>query len=190
MVLLMLCGVGLLGVAVGVPWYYGLLSKTILIEKMMEPAVFMFTKHVGPYANVGQVFDKLSPVMPPKAKMAMMSLDNPQVVESSKLRALLGFWMPATPEAEKLLKEISSATGLPMSKREMKAGRVKVTAFPLRGPMSFMLGPMKIYPTAFASFDPSAPCCGSMEIYHHEGDNKIEYIFSMENPEDYAWPAD
>lgn len=31
--------------------------------------------------------------------------DNPQVVESSKLRALLGFWMPATPEAEKLLKD-------------------------------------------------------------------------------------
>eukprot|EP00913_Durusdinium_trenchii_P013709 g12871.t1 len=110
-------------------------SKEALRPRMMEPAVFMFTKHVGPYANVGQVFDKLSPVMPPKAKMAMMSLE---------------------PRRRR-----SAGEGLPMSKREMKAGRVKVTAFPLRGPMSFMLGPMKIYPTAFASFDPSAPCCGS-----------------------------
>lgn len=46
-----------------------------------------------------------------------------------------------------------------------------------------MLGPMKVYSAAYTGLD--APPCGTVEIYHTD---QIEYIFALENPEDYKWP--
>jgi len=187
MVVLALCGLAGTALAIGVPWYYGLLGKTKFVETTLEPALFIFTKHVGPYQNVGSIFNKLFPLVPVNAKMAMISLDPPQSVEPSKLRSLCGLWLPISQDGEKIIKDIFAQTGLSMFKRQMKAAKVKQANFPMRGTLSFMLGPMKVYPAAASAFDPHSPCCGCVEIYH---DDRIEFVFSMQNPEDFAWPED
>ena len=101
---------------------------------------------------------------------------------SERIIKLLG-WVLLNPlHSQRHAPKISEG-GLTMSVREIKAARAKHTFFPLRSSLSFMLGPMKVYSAAYTGLD--APPCGSLEVYHSQ---QIEFIFAMENPEDYSWP--
>ena len=187
MVLLMMAGAACAGALIGVPWYLGVFRSIKFTETNMEPSIFLFTTHVGPYQNVGPIFTKLAPLLPTlgQIKMAMMPLDSPQQVEASKLRAMVGLLLPSnrSSEVDGILKTVSDAGGPKMSVRAIKAARAKHTFFPIRSQLSFMLGPIKVYSAAYTGLD--APPCGSVEVYH---DEQIEYIFVLENPEDFHWP--
>lgn len=186
MVLLMVAGAACAGALVGIPWYLGAFRSITFTETRTEPSIFLFIKHLGPYKDTGNIFAKLIPLQPTLGlhNMAMMPMDSPQHVEAAKLRSMVGLLLPASraSEVEGILKKISES-GLTMSVREIKAARAKHTFFPLRSSLSFMLGPIKVYSAAYTGLD--APPCGSVEVYHTQ---QIEFIFAMENPEDYSWP--
>lgn len=191
MVLLMMFGTACAGALVGVPWYMGVFKQIKFFDTKTEPWIFVFAKHVGPYQNVGSaVFSWFFP-LPNLGKehyrLAMMCLDNPQQVEPGKLRSMAGLWLhpSRSSELDGLLKQISEAGGPKLTVREIKSARAKHAFFPFRNQLSFMLGPMKVYSAAYTALD--APPCGSVEVYH---EHQIEYIFAMENPEDYSWPED
>ena len=188
MVLLMMAGATCAVTFVGVPWYFGLFRSIQFTETKMEAAVFVFVTHVGPYKHVGNIFAKLAPLLPKLpagVQTAFIGLDSPQHVEASKLRSLCGLWLPVRlrSDVDGILQAISAGAGLKMSVREINAARAQHTFFPLRNQLSYMLGPMKVYSAAFTGLD--APPCGCVELYHSD---QIEYIFALENPEDYKWP--
>ena len=82
---------------VAVPWYLGLFYKVRFTQVQVPKAVFVYTKHVGPYHTVGKIFDKLSPFcVKLGAKMAMMSFDNPQEVEASQCSPSGLTWLAAS----------------------------------------------------------------------------------------------
>ena len=182
----MVAGAACAGALVGIPWYLGAFRSIKFTETRTEPSIFLFIKHVGPYKDTGSIFAKLIPLQPTLGLhiMAMMPMDSPQHVEAAKLRSMVGLLLPASraSEVEGILKKISES-GLTMSVREIKAARAKHTFFPLRSSLSFMLGPIKVYSAAYTGLD--ALPCGSVEVYHTQ---QIEFIFAMENPEDYSWP--
>lgn len=188
MVLLILAGATCAVTLLGAPWYLGLFRSIQFTEMRMEPAVFLFLPQVGPYKNVGSIFAKLIPLLPrlpAGIQTAFIPMDSPQEVEASKLRCMCGLWLPVTlrSEVDGILKTVSEAGGLNMSVREIRGAIAKHTFFPLKIQLSFMLGPMKVYSAAYTGLD--APPCGTVEIYHTD---QIEYIFALENPEDYKWP--
>ncbi len=130
-------------------FYMGTFTQVSIKEQEKGPYTFSYVEHVGPYHEVGKV---------------MMALD-------SKMRDLgfnstdgLGIYYddPKKTPKDKRRSEVGSIiTADDMDKIEANSGKLDfktiekknylVSEFPIKNMLSYMLGPMKIYP-AFAKY--------------------------------------
>ncbi len=125
-------------------FYMGAFSKVFISEQIKGPYTFAYVEHIGPYHEVGKVMEELDSKM---RKLGFNSTDglgiyydDPQKTPKDELRSEVG----------------SVITGEDMNKIEANRDKLNfktienqkylVAEFPIKNMLSYMLGPMKIYP--------------------------------------------
>ncbi|MEO1136461.1 MAG: hypothetical protein AAFW68_07610 [Pseudomonadota bacterium] len=118
--------------------------RTIQIEKdAFGPAEIIFSTHVGPYPEMGESWRRFQAEWEDAGLDACNSLAvyiDPPGTPPEELRSILGCRIDALPETEKAeLREQFPTFTLPRT-------QAYVAVFPYKNFLSFMFGPMKVYP--------------------------------------------
>jgi len=128
-------------IVVGCLWYLGYFASYEVDVRSMGPYNFVYEEFIGPYSQTGQVFDRVHADLEVDGIGTTVGLgiyyDNPAEVESYQLRSELGsivdeFQMEILPE------EYNS--------KVIEAAEYAVVKFPIKNTLSYMVGPMKVYP--------------------------------------------
>ncbi|MBD3247891.1 hypothetical protein GF382_01215 [Candidatus Falkowbacteria bacterium] len=158
-------------------YYMGMFSKVEIKEEKKGPFTFAYVEHIGPYSGVGK------PMMELDKKMREAGFDSkhglgiyygdPKKVEKDKLRSEVGSII--TQEDMAKMDENQDKFNF----KTLEEKDYLTAEFPIKNIMSYMFGPMKVYPVFNKYFEEKgmeAPSVG-IEYYDMEG-KKI--IFMME----------
>ncbi len=156
--------------------YMGMFSTVTISEKEMGPYLYAFKKNIGPYSGTAGVFDSVNNTLTSNGVISETGIgvyfDNPSEVDASKLRSDCGSIIKEEDLVKvKGIKDLSIST-IP----EM----LYITAeFPIKNGLSYMFGPMKIYPamTVHMNKNRYKPAPG-IEIYDIKKE-KIIYIMPV-----------
>ncbi|EKD25155.1 MAG: hypothetical protein ACD_80C00113G0023 [uncultured bacterium (gcode 4)] len=155
-------------------WYLGGFSKLEAKEQNMGPYTIAYTQFVGEYGKVWpsmtKVYEILSGAGIVSSTGAGIYYDNPVTVSWANLRSDVGAVIDPQ-DAKKLTsnKDIKITT--------IRAGTKIVVEFPLRNIVSYMIGPMKVYPviTKYREEKWYTNTSPMIELYDNEA-KKIYYI--------------
>lgn len=122
----------------------GAFSKIVVTEKETGPYTYVYRFFVGDYKLTGPVFADVYNALKEQDIPAELGIglyyDNPQTVPSHKLRSDCGAIIAAANVRKtKQLEKGYSVTTLPKARR-------LVAQFPIKNTMSYILGPMRVYP--------------------------------------------
>lgn len=128
----------------GYLWYLGMFSYVPVTERQMGPYVFAYQEHTGPYSGTMKVFEAVDRILADAGVKAEKGIgvyfDNPSQVPAEKLRSWCG----------SVIEEADSGKIPALSKRlsigSFPKANCIVVEFPIKGGMSFMAGPVKVYP--------------------------------------------
>ena len=125
--------------------YMGMFGSLEVTKKEMGPYTVAYESFVGPYHETGPVFDRVNQQLEKAGIKAEIGLgiyyDNPSQVPADELRSDCGSVLP--PE---------TASNIEVLKTKLKIKTIEkqpslVIEFPIKNALSYMLGPMKAYPT-------------------------------------------
>ena len=125
--------------------YYGLFTKTTIVEKEMGGFWLLYEKHIGDYKGVGQVMDKIySRLLGEDAIETSRGFglyyDDPKKVKKENLRSVVGCILDKQDENRiDYLKKNYQIKYYPASKSV-------VAEFPFKGKLSIFIGIFKVYP--------------------------------------------
>lgn len=150
----------------------GMFSSPKATEKEMGPYCFVYEDFTGPYQNTGPVFDKVYKAMTDAGIESTLGIgvyfDNPAEVPAEKLRSQCG-----------AIYDIADSAKVAKLLPTYKLGKIEkktfvVVEFPIKGAMSYMIGPMKCYPVLDKYFtEKGLKAAESFEIY--DMPNKVTY---------------
>lgn len=135
--------VAVLGFAVFMA-YLGMFGTVAVAEREMGPYTMVYESFVGPYAQSGQVFDRLYKSLKADGIESEDGIgiyyDNPAKTPANQLRSDCACVL--TPD------QVVKAQSLGTKYRFKTIGKSPclVAEFPIRSPLSYMIGPMKTYP--------------------------------------------
>jgi len=158
-------------------FYMGAFSKVSISEQIKGPYTFAYVEHIGPYHEVGEVMMELDNKM---RKLGFNSTDglgiyydDPKKTPKDKLRSEVGSIITVDD-----MNKINNNRDK-LNFKTIEKQRYLVTNFPIKNMMSYMLGPMKIYP-AFGKYlkdnNIGVPAKG-LELYDM---NNKTIVFMME----------
>lgn len=134
---LVLGGAGLLA-------YLGMFSTVAVVEKEMGPYTMVYESFVGPYAQSGQVFERLYKSLKADGIEAEDGIgiyyDDPRKVPANQLRSDCACVL--TPD--QVVK--AQSLGPKYRFKTIERSASLVVEFPIRNAMSYMIAPMKTYP--------------------------------------------
>ncbi len=129
---------------VGFLAYLGMFSTVAVAEKEMGPYTMVYESFVGPYAQSGQVFERLYKSLKADGIEAEDGIgiyyDDPRKVPANQLRSDCACVL--TPE--QVVK--AQSLGTKYRFKTLERSPCLVAEFPIRNPMSYMIAPMKTYP--------------------------------------------
>ncbi|HEY9123414.1 MAG TPA: hypothetical protein PK252_07765 [Bacteroidales bacterium] len=150
----------------------GMFSSPKVTEKEMGPYCFVYEDFTGPYQNTGPVFDKVYKAMTDAGIKSTLGIgvyfDNPAEVPAEKLRSQCG-----------AIYDIADSAKVAKLLPTYKLGKIEkktfvVVEFPIKGAMSYMIGPAKCYPVLDKYFtEKGMKAAESFEIY--DMPNKVTY---------------
>ncbi|MBU0577535.1 GyrI-like domain-containing protein [Patescibacteria group bacterium] len=161
-------------VVLGLLAYMGFFNTITFTEGESGPYTFVYEDFVGEYAETGPLFDEIYESLVDNGIETELGLgiyyDNPDEVDASELRSRVG--SVVTEEQAQLADE----AGVPYKIMTVDPINAVITEFPYRNMLSYMVGPMKVYPkmTEYIAEKGygAAPC---YELYDMEN-NKIFYM--------------
>ncbi len=124
--------------------YMGFFVTPVVMEKELGPYTIAYESFTGSYAESGKIFDKVFKSLKKDGIETTLGLgvyyDDPAKVPANKLRSDCGCVI-----AEKDLLVFGKVQNKYKTKIIPKAKRM-VAEFPLKNILSYMIGPMKVYP--------------------------------------------
>ncbi len=130
-------------------FYMGMFSQIAFKEQIKGPYTFSYVEHVGPYHKVGKVMIELDNKMRELGFNSTDGIgiyyDDPKKTPKDKLRSEVGSIITA----DDMNKIVANRDKLNFKMIEKK--NYLVAEFPIKNMMSYMIGPMKVYP-AFAKY--------------------------------------
>jgi DNA gyrase inhibitor GyrI len=161
-------------VLVSFSFFMGLFSSVQVSRKTMGPYTMMYEPFVGPYEKTQAAFEKVQRQMKAENLDSTLGIgiyyDNPAQVDPRKCRSECGALISG-----KDLSRLGELSGKSKIKTIVK-GEFLYAEFPYKNSLSFMMGPMKVYPLLFAElirngFKPTY----SIELYDMKSDH-IAYL--------------
>jgi DNA gyrase inhibitor GyrI len=129
--------------------YIGMFSKVSISERKMGPYTYAFVTHVGPYTEVGKPMMELNDKMTEAGFNSIDGIgiyyDDPKQTSKEKLRSDVGSII----STEDLAKVESNKDNFDFA--TLEESNYIVAEFPIKNPLSYMFGPMKVYP-AFTKY--------------------------------------
>jgi len=125
-------------------WYMGVFSTPKVTEMQMGPYTLVYEEYTGSYSSVGKVLTRVYQGVKAEGVEPTMGfgmyLNNPNNTDPTKLRSNLGCII-----GEKDLKQVYKL------RKKFKVALFKktnclVAEFPIRNDLSYMVGPLKVYP--------------------------------------------
>ncbi len=156
--------------------YMGMFRSIKTTERESGPYVYAFKKYTGPYSGSGVVFNEVYNELKSAGVVSELGIgiyyDNPAVVDSSKLKSDCGSIIAEADIAK--VRKISS-----LSISTIPKGVFMEAEFPIKSRLSYMFGPIKVYPVFKALMDVKnyKPSPG-IEIYDMKN-NKIIYLMQV-----------
>lgn len=154
--------------------YLGMFSKVNVTEQKMGPYKYAYVEFTGPYEKSMPAFDEVNNALTAEGIVSSLGIgvyfDDPKSVAADKLRSHCGSIIE-TKDYAKLAK----------LKGKVKTGVFKetnciVAEFPIKNPLSFMVGPMKVYP-AMSKYMLEKGYKGAAGYELYDMPNKITYYF-------------
>ncbi len=132
------------GVIIGLLFYQGIFYPVKLQEQVTGDYWVVYQGNIGPYEKVGTVIEKICNNLKTDEVETPVSFgiyyDNPSQAEKAKLRSEVGAVL-----SEKYYSRIQDLQSKYNIKQTQKRNSI-VAQFPLRNILSYMIGPMKVYP--------------------------------------------
>jgi hypothetical protein len=130
--------------AAGYLGYLGMFSSVTVTERQMGPYVFAYQDFIGPYSQTMRIFSDVDAMLAKEGVKAERGLgvyyDNPDLVPAQELRSRCG----------SVIEEKDSGKIPAVSKRLSIGSFPKsdcvVAEFPIKTGLSFVVGPVKVYP--------------------------------------------
>ena len=162
--------------------YLGIFSPLKVTEQEMGPFTFVYESYVGQYKDTGKVFHKVYQAMLAEGITTVRGIgiyyDDPAITPKDKLHSDCGVIIETKDYAKlaDLKKKNFKIMSLP---KEMSV----VAEFPLKNPVSLMIGPMKGYPALVKYFQRKGyKWTTPFELYDMPG-GKIFYVMHLKtNP--------
>ncbi len=159
-------------ILIGFLWYMGCFGSYEVDVRSMGPYNFVYEEYTGPYAQSGPVFTRMQEALASDGIGTNVWLgiyyDNPEEVSGDDLRSELG----------SIIDEVQ-VTVLPedYSLRTIEADEYAVVKFPFKNMLSYMIGPMVVYPVLEEYFGDSEDAEYAIELYT---ENAIYYMIPVE----------
>lgn len=123
--------------------YMGMFSTVTVYEKEAGPYIYVFKKYIGPYSGTGKVFDEVNTELQSVGIVKETGIgvyyDNPATVDASELKSDCGVILAEEDIAKvQKIKDLTIAT--------IPKGIFMTAEFPVKNGLSYMFGPMKVYP--------------------------------------------
>jgi hypothetical protein len=158
--------------------YMGAFSRVVIEEKEFGPYTYAYVEHVGPYTGVAEPMMKLYEEMEAVGFNSTNGIgiyyDDPKNTPKEELKSDVGSIV--SEEDMDKVDEFSDQFNF----AELPQANYLIAEFPIKNVMSYMMGPMKVYP-AFAKYLESknieVPTKG-IEYYDMEN-NKILYMMEI-----------
>ncbi len=173
----------LVAVITALLFYQGVFYPVKVEEQVVGGYWVVYQGHIGPYEKVGPVIEKVCRNLKDDGIETKLSFgvyyDNPQKVEKAKLRSEVGAILD--PKYYDKIKDLQSKYNV----KQLKKRNSLVAEFPLKNVLSYMIGPMKVYPAMEKyckekNIDVDKIEDGfGLEIYDMEN-KKITYIMPIE----------
>lgn len=132
-------------------WYIGLFEPVNISEGELGPYKYVYETYVGPYKETDAVFQKIYKELESDGIKSTRGIgfyyDNPHEVPAEKLRSDCGAIIAESDY------ETIEALGDKYKVKDFPESKVLMTTFPIRNMLSFMIGPMKVYPKMAEEFD-------------------------------------
>ncbi len=122
----------------------GIFFTPVATEMVTGPYTFVYEEFIGDYKESGVVFDRIYKAMEDEGIKTERGIgiyfDDPKVVPADKLRSHCG-----------IIIEEKDLDKVPELEKKFKVGQIEkaesvVVEFPIKGSLSYMIGPMKCYP--------------------------------------------
>jgi len=154
--------------------YMGMFGSVNVTERQVGPFSYAYEEFTGPYKNTMPVFARVTDFLNEQGiipgKSVGVFFDNPSQVPPEKLRSNCGAMITET-DPIKL-----SALQVQLKLGSFEATNCVTAEFPIRNTLSYILGPMKIYPLLSKYIkDNGYQMKESYEIYDTQA-NKIVYF--------------
>jgi len=159
-------------------WKAGFFAPVSVVEQKLGPYAFVYEPFTGDYKLTGKVFEQVQKALEREGIETRKALgiyyDDPQRVPAAKLRSECGSVLENEylPKAKYLISKQFKIKVIPP--------RQSVAAdFPIRGPYSYMIGPIKVYPV-LKKYCADRKYAVSLvyEIYDRER-QKISYVIQV-----------
>ncbi len=164
---------------IGFLFYMGMFSQVSINEQVKGPYTFSYMENIGPYHEVGKVMIRLDSKMREFGFNSTDGLgiyyDDPKKTPKEKLRCEVGSIITA----DDMDKVETNRDKLNFKTIEKK--NYLVTEFPIKNILSYMLGPMKVYPAFTKHLEENniaVPDKG-LELYDMTN-NKIVFMMELE----------
>lgn len=162
-------------------WYLGVFSTLNIEDKKEGGFTAAGLEFTGPYSEVGKhmkaVDEKLKSAGITSKRGFGIYYDDPKTTPPKKCRSFIG-----TVLEEKELDKISRLRSEGFKIDYIPLSEAVVTTFPAKSSLSYMIGPMKVYP-AMSKYleDKKYTVTRSLEVYDMPA-KKITYIMQYETP--------
>lgn len=134
----------IIAAVVGYAAYLGIFAGITIEEREIGPFTFVYKEHKGPYGETGKVFTEIEKSLKADGIETTRGFgiyfDNPEKVKSEDLRSHVGSVLE-----EKYMGRVNELRKKFGVKRFEKS-RCVTAEFPIRGFISFWIGPIKVYP--------------------------------------------
>ena len=158
--------------------YLGMFQKMKVTQKEMGPYIIAYEHFVGPYSKTFTAFNNVYNVLLENNIETQLGLgiyyDDPSKVPADQLRSDCGSVLEGEAIAKaNLLKD-------KISIKEINKTNCIVTTFPIKNPMSYMVGPMKAYPALTKYAKENNVELGSLSYEVYDMPNKtIYFVFQI-----------
>jgi hypothetical protein len=146
-------------------FYMGMFSKIVVKEEQKGPYTFAIVEHKGPYSGVGKPMAELDKKMRAAGFNSKDGIglyyDDPAKVSKNQLKSEVGYLITKDD-----LGKVQANQGK-FNFRVLEQENFLVAEFPIRNMLSYMFGPMKVYPVvnAFLREKGLTMTGASIEIY-------------------------
>ncbi|MBU0683063.1 MAG: GyrI-like domain-containing protein [Candidatus Omnitrophota bacterium] len=134
----------LVALITGFLFYEGVFYSVKVTEEVIGDYWVVYEGHIGSYEQVGPVMEKIYQNLKKDGVDTTVGFgiyyDNPQKVEKSKLRSEIGAVLDEKDYGK--INDLKTKYNI----KEIKKRKSLVASFPIRNTLSFMVGPIKVYP--------------------------------------------